>query len=231
MREIEFANGSLYHVFNRGFDRSVLFRDQTDFQRFYISLYLFNNIHFVNPGGNAPPSSLSDEVLDRLMEREEKRTPFVRIISFCLLSNHFHLFFEQLVDGGIPKFMHRVSMGYARYFNKRYERTGRLFSSSYKAVLIRRDAQLDHLPRYIHFNALDGSRLPWRDGRIRDWNRAQQILDSYPWSSHHVYAGRTQPLPLVDLDSVRRLFPKPSLYVAFLKRWSSRSLLPNFVTE
>ncbi len=222
MRAVKFVSGEYYHIFNRGVEKRVLFNSVSDFQRFYNSMYLFNNTHYANPGNFSPPSTLNHNDIEFLRSWDKGRDPFVRIVSFCLLSNHFHLLVRQLRDDGIVMFMHRLGMGYARYFNKRYRRIGRLYEGTFKAIHVQRDAQLEHLPRYIHLNALDRTDLQWREGKIKQWVTARESLDSYPWSSHHVYAGKLQPLPLVDEASVRRLFPIPAEYIAFLKRWSNR---------
>ena len=83
----------------------------------------------------------------------KERQPLVSIISFCLIPNHFHSFLRQETDQGISKFLHRLSMGYTKYFNLRYSRTGHLFESAYKIVPVEQDAHFTHLSRYIHLNA------------------------------------------------------------------------------
>ena len=44
--------------------------------------------------------------------------------------------------------MHRLGTAYTEYFNIRQERSGRLFESVFKAVLIESEEQLIHLSRY-----------------------------------------------------------------------------------
>jgi putative transposase len=186
-------------------------------------MYLFNDENFCNPGGF---SSLRDvNNLKRLLETGDKRTRLVNILSYCLVPNHFHLLLEQLVNDGIPKFMHCLGMGYALYFNKRYDRTGRLYESTFKAILVERDAQFIHLPRYIHLNALDLTNLNWRDGKVDNWEEAEQFLDSYKWSSHLVYNGENQFLPVVERSILNELLPNSKSYRAFLKNWGAR-LIP-----
>lgn len=220
MRALHFVDGNYYHIFNRGVEKRVIFEDQTDFQRFYSSMYLFNDVNYINTGGN---TSLRDEGLkQRLRETGKEMEKFVEILSYCLVPNHFHFFVQQNKEHGIVKFMHRLSMGYARYFNLRHERTGRLFEGSFKAVAIERDEHFMHLPRYIHLNALDQSDLNWRDGKIVDWEKAETFLDNYPWSSHRAYKGLKESLPITALAGVREIFPTVESYVAFLKEWSGR---------
>ncbi|MFH0928470.1 MAG: transposase, partial [bacterium] len=137
----------------------------------------------------------------------------------CLMPNHFHLMLEQLVDHGIQKFMHKVLMGYVRYFNLKYDRVGRLYESSYKAKLLISDAQFSHLSRYIHLNPLDLFDKNWREHGIKDWDLAMAFLDQYPWSSHHEFNGRHRGLPVIDDRYRGDLFAAPSEYREFLKEW------------
>jgi putative transposase len=68
------------------------------------------------------------------------------------MPNHFHLLLHQKEQKQIEKFMNSVAVAYAMYFNRKYDRKGPLFESSYKAVRIRTDEQLEHVSRYIHLN-------------------------------------------------------------------------------
>jgi len=221
MRYEQFGEKCIYHVFSRGVDKRTLCKDAADYRRFYESLCLFNNSAFSNPGGN---SSLGDEGYLAL-DADGGGKPLVNVMAFCLMPNHFHLLLEQLVDGGIQKFMHKVGMGHAKYFNKRYERTGRLFESNFKAVLVENDSQLWHLPRYIHLNALDLTDLEWRDGKVEDWDRAQRFLDSYEWSSHQFYQTGSQKLPVVRPSILSKIIPSGTRYSGYLRDWGGRHTL------
>lgn len=59
---------------------------------------------------------------------------------------------KQIADRGIEKFMHRLGLGYSKYFNKKYERNGSLFQGPFKAVHINSDEYLLHLSAYINLN-------------------------------------------------------------------------------
>ena len=113
--------------------------------------------------------------------------------------------------------MHKLGIAYTQHFNKRYDRTGSLFESTFKVVHVENDAQLLHLPRYVHCNALDLTALNWREGQVKDWGVAQSFLDSFPWSSHRVYMGDKQELPVIDLAEARKIFPDVASYTSFLR--------------
>jgi hypothetical protein len=48
-----------------------------------------------------------------------------------------------------------VFNGYAKAYNKRYERSGTLFEGPYRVIQIDRPAHLLHLCRYIHANPVE----------------------------------------------------------------------------
>ena len=121
--------------------------NENDFCRFQESLYVFNNALFV------PTRGLTFEKF--LDQNDTKRQPYVSILSYCLMPNHFHMLIRPLRADWMSKFMHRLITSYVMYFNIKYERTGRLFESEYKAVPTKTDGHFEHMARYIHLNALD----------------------------------------------------------------------------
>jgi putative transposase len=221
MRKTQFTNSGYYHVFNRGVDKRDVFLSELDFQRFYESLYLFNDVNYRHVRGD---DLTRWGKLSCFEINEMDRVPYVSVISFCLLPNHFHLLLKQEVDGGVSKFMQKVGQGYTNYFNKKLQRTGSLFAGPYKAVEILKDNHFEHLPRYIHLNTLDRADLKWRKGELGDWERAVKILDDYEWSSHSAYLGEEQTLPVVKMDEVKKMFATKEEYVNFLKEWAVGAL-------
>lgn len=225
MRSMPLVTGEYYHVFNRGVNHVEIFHDFKDFLRFYQSLYLFNDANYRHEGGDP----VQREVLLAAHEvLSEDREPFVKIIAFCLMSNHFHLFLQQLRDDGISDFMFMISKGYAQYHNLRHSRSGPLFEGRFKATLVDHESYFQHVPRYIHLNVLDGTNLNWREGQVTDWSLAAEKFRAYPWSSHSVYLHQPQELPVVDTETVHQLFPNPIEYESFLRGWSGRYFIPHF---
>lgn len=85
--------------------------------------------------------------------------------------------------------MKKLNMGYAKYFNERHGRSGALWQGKYKKKLIESDAYFMYIPYYIHLNALDFSMPEWREGKIRNVQKALEQLRTYRWSSHLDYLG------------------------------------------
>lgn len=114
-----------------------------------------------------------------------------RIFAYVLMNNHVHVLIETQ-DIPLSKVMQGLNQTYTMFFNRRYRTVGHLFQGRYKAILCDRDAYLLGLVKYIHRNPL----------RARIANQ----LDAYPWSSHHAYTGKNNPLGIVDTDQVLKMF-------------------------
>lgn len=102
----------------------------------------------------------------------------IKLLTYCLMPNHFHLLIKQVTHDGITKFMRRLCTAYSMVFNQRYKRTGGLFEGNYKAALIETEEQLLHVSRYIHQNPKDLAEV----GPIQFIN--------YPYSSLPQYLGK-----------------------------------------
>ncbi len=121
----------------------------------------------------------------------------LELVAFCLMDNHFHLLiFQSSEPTAITQLMRSVMTAYTMYFNRRYERSGRLFEGIFKASRVTNDSYLMHLTRYIHMNPRNylrykHSSLPYYLGkkapawlypdRINDLTpaRYRDFLDSY----------------------------------------------------
>ncbi len=145
IRNTEFANGEYYHVFNRGVDKRRIFEDEKDLGRFMQGILEFNNVNLIG-------SILQKSFNKNKKENEEK--PLVGIVAYCINPNHFHFLLVQKEETGVQKFMHRMSLGYSKYFNEKYGRKGALFGGRFKAKHIKNDAYLLHLSSYINLNFL-----------------------------------------------------------------------------
>ncbi len=213
MRKITFNEYGYYHIFNRGVDKRRIFMDENDFHRFYLSLYAFNNANFVPSKRGSLEEALQTQILER--------KPYVSIMSFCLMENHFHMLVRPFRGEWMSAFMQRTLTSYVKYFNLKHGRTGRLFETEYKAVQTGEEGHFEHMPRYIHLNPLDGFDPSWRDGTVTNWDRDLEYLNNYPWSSHHVYMRKGQNFPVVDEEFSTNMFRSKEEYLDYLKQWST----------
>ena len=112
-RKQNFAVGENYHLYNRGIEKRIIFLDKQYYEHFSLLMYLCN-------------SSRSITLRD-IGERFDRGETIVNIGAYCLMPNHFHILVQEKVKNGISLYMKKLLTGYAMYFNKKYERTGRLF--------------------------------------------------------------------------------------------------------
>lgn len=135
-----FVEDSYYHVYNRGWNKQEIFRDEEDYD-FFESLFVRH---------------LSLEQKSDVQGRPYKHLrDAVQLNVYCLMPNHFHLLVHQEAADGITELMLSMMTAYTVYFNKKYKQKGPLFESRYKAVRIENDAQFMHVSRYVHLNHYD----------------------------------------------------------------------------
>jgi len=166
----DLAPGEVYHICSRGVDRRDILLDKADKER---CLALFK--HCLPPGiirSYSIAKRLKDEI-----ELTGSGSGLVDLLSYCLMDNHLHLLVKENIEGGTSLYMQRLLNSYAKYFNLRYKRSGPLFTSRFKAVLVDGDEQVLHVSRYIHLN-------PYVAHMVED-------PLAYPWSSLGDYIGTT----------------------------------------
>lgn len=166
-KQAVFANDQIYHVFNRGVEKRIIFLDKRDYQRFIETL---NYYRFKNP-----PTRFSFRKRLPLLKQKSNESVLIELVSFCLMPNHFHLLIKQIEEKGISTFISKVTNSYTKYFNTKYRRVGPLLQGSFKAVRMEDDEQLNHVSRYIHLN-------PLIDFLIKD-------LRNYQYSSYLEFVG------------------------------------------
>ncbi|MCX6702517.1 MAG: transposase [Candidatus Wolfebacteria bacterium] len=225
MQKPTFLNNQVYHIYNRGVDKRIVFLDDQDHFRFIHNLFEFNdetpalNIYYKLPAIQSYEVQLRKIDKDRIKDERQPRKLIVEILAFSLMPNHFHLLLRQKSDGGIVKFMQKLGTGYTNYFNKRYERAGSLFQGRFKAILIKDDAHLIHLPYYIHLNPLDLKFSKWRTEGIRNYAAAMEFLESYRWSSFLDYIGKKNFPSLTQREFLNDFFEGPQNYKKETEKW------------
>ncbi len=140
MREVVFVEKEFYHIYNRAVDKRNLFNNFGDTERFFNGIEQFNT-----------PKVLGNLLRGHRVSTDPK---LVNIIAYCVNPNHFHFILEQVEERGIERFMHKLGMGYSKYFNTKYERSGALFQGKFQAKLIDSNGYLLHLSTYINLNHL-----------------------------------------------------------------------------
>ena len=156
--------------------------------------------------------------LDQLSEQLVKHQ--VRLFQYCLMDNHFHLLIETPM-GNVSRFMQALKAAYTVYFNKKYNRVGRLFRGRFHSKVVQGDGYLFQLSRYIHLNPVDTD--AWKTQPIP---RRLQYLKTYRWSSYPAYLGLAQPLEGLEMAPILALVGgqrrKRMAYQEFLLRGLTR---------
>jgi len=113
-----------------------------------------------------------------------------RIFAFCFMPNHVHLLCSP-ENANLHDAMRDLFSGYARRFNKKYERKGHLFGGPYRQAVILDEGYLLASSLYIHLN-------PTRAGLATD-----PLI--YRWSSCRLYCEERQKSSFVQPDFVLKL--------------------------
>lgn len=165
----EYREGAYYHVYNRGVDKGLIFREDKDYKTFLSFLKLYLTLQGVSLKG--PPSRQLKNYVGE-----------IELLSYCLMPNHFHLFIKQDSIHSMDHFLRSLLTKYVRYFNSHYKRIGPLFQGTYKAVLVENEYQFIYLSKYIHRNPLSLS--PYKESPRR--------LHEYPYFSYGNFLHRFQ---------------------------------------
>jgi len=146
------AEGAIYHLYNRGNHKQLIFDQTADYQ-----LYLGMLKKFC---------------------REENFS----IIAYCLMPNHIHLIVRQGGLSNPSRLIARLHTSYAMYFNDTYKKVGHLFQGRYKQKIVESDNYLLQLVSYLHLNPVKDQivsspeKYPWssigwyqQPARNRQW--------------------------------------------------------------
>jgi putative transposase len=142
------------------------------------------------------------------------RKPLVKILTFALMENHYHLLLKEIIDGGISMFMKRLGIGMTKYFNEKYQEVGTLFQGSYKAKLVDEDLYLRYLSVYIQvknpFELYPGG----IEAAVQNFDDAYKFATFYPYCSLGDYADNRNS-PITDRDILAEMFRMPKEYKEF----------------
>lgn len=168
----QYLENRIYHVYNRGVEKRIIFQDEGDYI-FFMSLL---KDYLSKPEKDDVRSDLTQEQITKKTRRERKNFHSrITLLSFCLMPNHFHLLVKQTDCNDLSEFMRCLITAYSIYFNYKYDRIGSLFQGRYKGIHVTDDNYLLHLSRYIHLNPLE-----LLGGNIKN-------LKDYDFSSYHDY--------------------------------------------
>ncbi len=206
-------NNEIYHIYNRGVDKRIIYTKNDDYSYFVHLLFVLNDIKKANNTNRNLKRKIyqTNTAINTNMGRGStsthcKRDCLVDILAFVLMPNHFHLLLKQKKDDGISKFMQKLGTGYTMFFNKKYERSGSLFQGRYKSVHISSNRQLLYIPHYLHLNPIPILKNDSQKSTL-------QLLKEYKWSSFPDYCDIKNFPSVTNRNLVLSMFGNSKKYV------------------
>lgn len=174
----------VYHVLNRANGRMRIFRKDRDYEAF-------------------------EKVLKDAKERYQ-----VRILSYCLMPNHWHLLLYPRVGGDMPRFMRWLGLTHTQRWHTAHKTIGygHLYQGRYKSFPVQTDEHFLQVCRYIERNPLRAKLTK----RAEDWRwsslwlrrggskKQKKLLSPWPVPAGRDYvAWVNEPQPKEELEVIR----------------------------
>ena len=101
------------------------------------------------------------------MHQANERTP-MRLLSYCLMPNHFHLVLWPKLDGDLSKWMQWLTTSHVRRYHRHYDSSGHVWQGRFKSFPIQDDNHLLTVMRYVERNPVRAKTIPVR--KAQNWN-------------------------------------------------------------
>lgn len=215
IRKTDFVQGEYYHIYNRGNSKQKIFQDREDYLRFISLLFVSNSSENFNL------YDLNRDTNFNVYEVERKNL-LVAIGTYCLMPNHFHILITEKTEGGISKFMQKLSTAYSMYYNKKYKRTGGLFEGKFKSQHANTDRHLKYLFSYIHLNPIKLIQKDWKEKGIKNKKETVDYLNQYIYSSYPDFIGEKRiQNKILNTEEFPKYFPNETSFIKEIFEWLS----------
>lgn len=135
-KERNYYKNTYHHLYNRGANKAIIFYEEGNY------LYFLRRMKFYS--------------------RKFK----IKILSYCLMPNHFHIFLKQTTDEfSTSLFISSLLNSYVKSINQKYERSGTLFESKTKSKHIEDETYFKWVIKYILENPVHSTLAE----NIGDW--------------------------------------------------------------
>ena len=205
-----FEIGQPVHIISHAVEGRKIFANEDDCYRFIFQVYAANigcpcrNPQRKNIITAAKGLLKGKEAADKFLTNIH--SPFVSILDFSMVVNHYHFYLLPNVKNGIQAFMARLNTGYAKYFNLNNQRSGVLFDGRYKGIPVKTEFQSDAVSRYVSIiNPLDVYQPKWRESGLRNVDGAFEFLKNYEFSSFPDKSGKRNS-KIMAPDNVRKAY-------------------------
>ncbi|KAF0145271.1 MAG: hypothetical protein FD156_1102 [Nitrospirae bacterium] len=139
------ADNYVYHIINRGNGRQEVFHKEKDYEAF----------------------------IDIMKEAKERYS--VKLFSYCLMPNHFHMVVMPERGDELSKCMQWLMTSHVRRYHRHYGSSGHIWQGRFKSFIVQKDSHLLMAMRYVEGN-------PLRAGLVSS-------AKEWPWSSHREMIG------------------------------------------
>lgn len=153
-KEKTFLEGKPYHVLNKSIEGKAIFDSEEDCSRFIFQMYAANvgspasNLHRLDMKEVAEKILKGEQLSERLFA--SRHEPLVEFFSFVLAPDHYEFGLVPAVSNGIPLYMQKLNLAFAKYFNKKNHRQGPLFETRFRASAITTPGQLNSLVKSLN---------------------------------------------------------------------------------
>lgn len=199
-RNVVFASGEIYHVYNRSTGNEDLFSGARELRR---ALDLFDYYRFKQKVKYSYFKLYSMKRKKEYLDAVKQQDPLVEIFAYALMPEHYHLLLRQLEEDGLSKYITDFQNSFAKYLNKKRDRHGSVFQNPFKAKWIERDEVFTHLSRYIHLNPVTSFLIKLDE------------LPNYPSTSYPYYVSKTKG-DIVNTDFLLKMFGSKEKYEKFI---------------
>ena len=140
--------GFVYHVLNRGNGRADVFHNDDDYAAFVT-----------------------------LMQEAHEKVP-IRLVGYCLMTNHFHLVLWPHGDGDLSRWMQWLMTAHVRRYHLHYKGSGHVWQGRFKAFPIQDDEHYLTVLRYVERNPLRANLV--QQSQDWDWSSLNPTQRSGP---------------------------------------------------
>ena len=195
--------GFIYHVLNRANARMTIFEKEGDYEAF-------------------------ERVLTEAVDRYQ-----MRLLSYCLMPNHWHLVLWPEEDGVLSTFTGWVTLTHTQRWHAYRKSTGRghVYQGRFKSFPVQDDPHYYALSRYVERNALKANLVEraeqWRWSSIYRWHsgtaKEKELLSPWPlarlpnWLEHV-----NQPMQQFEYDAIEKSVQRGCPFGD--EDWSSRTI-------
>lgn len=214
------------HCMKRGGRGLDIVKDESDRYRFVQSLDFLRKssldgnwyktiVRYSSPTAVISVKNKKDKLerIEHIKANNGGEKNITKILAFTLLTNHFHIIFQETSKGGVSLFMKKLGQSMTNHFNAKYNSVGSIFQGGYKGKRIKDDRYLRWVVPYVMVKntfEMHPRGLIWC---VKNFEEAWRWAIDYPFSSLGVYAGMQKssivdPTPLTSVMGERSDFKK-----------------------